>query len=116
MNDTDPIAERNALARRYQARGELDRVIALFETNLRECADLRGADSADTLAARNGLAAAHQQAGRPADAVPLLERGHAVLRSSGPDHPYAPVARANLATAYRAAGRDADALNSPENG
>ena len=69
-----------------------------------------------TLTARDNLAAAHQQAGRPADAVPLLERGHAVLRSSGPNHPYAPVARANLAAAYRAAERDADALNSPEEG
>ena len=39
-----------------------------------------------------------------------------MLRSSGPDHPYAPVARANLAAAYRAAGRnaDAEALNPSE--
>ena len=43
MNNSDPIAERNALARQYQAQGDLGRAIALFEANLRECADLRGA-------------------------------------------------------------------------
>ena len=41
MKNSDPIAERNALARQYQAQGDLGRAIALFEANLRECADLR---------------------------------------------------------------------------
>ena len=70
-----------------------------------------GADDPDTLATRNNLANAYQDAGRAADAIPLYELTLADReRVLGADHPDTLASRNNLGEAYRAAGRAADAV------
>ncbi len=64
-----------------------------------------GRDHPDTLNSRNSLAAAHQLAGRPAEAIPLFELTLAAReRVQGPDHPDTLTSRNNLAAAYQLAG------------
>ena len=59
-----------------------------------------------TLASRNNLATAYQEAGRAAEAIPLHQQTLADReRVLGPDHPDTLQSRNNLANAYRAAGR-----------
>ena len=72
-----------------------------------------GPDHPSTLAARSHLAAAYVEAGRPAEAVTLLERiltDRERIPEFGPDHPSTLSTRNHLATAYRAAGRTAEAI------
>ena len=70
-----------------------------------------GPDQPDTLASRSNLAAAYQEAGRPADAIPLFEQTLAdKQRVLGLDHPDTLVSWNNLAEAYRRAGRAAEAI------
>ena len=65
-----------------------------------------GPDHPDTLAARNNLAVAYQDAGRTAEAITLHEQTLAAReRVLGPDHPDTLTSRNNLAIAYQAAGR-----------
>jgi tetratricopeptide (TPR) repeat protein len=65
----------------------------------------------ETQAFRNNLASAYQVAGRPEDAIPLLEHTLAHYeRVVGETHPDTLTSRNNLAEAYRAAGRLADAI------
>ena len=60
---------------------------------------------------RNDLARAYRNAGRVADAVPLVERTLAAReRLFGADHPGTLASRNNLASAYRATGRPAEAI------
>ncbi len=60
----------------------------------------------DTLTSRNNLAAAYQDAGRLAEAIPLYERTLADReRVQGETHPDTLTSRNNLAYAYQAAGR-----------
>jgi hypothetical protein len=73
----------------------------------------------DTLASRNNLANAYQEAGRAADAITLHEQNLADReRILGPGHPDTLKTRDNLAIAYREAGRagDADTLLHPDPG
>ena len=74
-----------------------------------------GPDHPDTQATRKKLATAYQDAGRAAEAIPLLEQTSAdrkrVLRS---DHPDTQTSRKNLAQAYPAVDRVADAIPPPE--
>ena len=61
--------------------------IALGEPLIVECERVLGPDDATTLTARSGLAGAYHQAGRYADAIPLLEQTLAVReRLRGPDN------------------------------
>ena len=70
-----------------------------------------GPDDYDTLATRNSLAIAYQEAGRTADAITMQEQTLAAMeRTSGPDHPDALASRGTLAVAYQEAGRTADAI------
>ena len=70
-----------------------------------------GADHPDTLSSRNNLAAAYQEAGRPAEAIPLFEQTLADCeRVLGADHPDTLTSRNNLAAAYQAAGRLGEAI------
>ena len=65
-----------------------------------------GPDHPDTLASRNNLATAYQEAGRAAEAIPLHEQTLADReRVLGPDHPDTLASRNNLAIAYVEAGR-----------
>jgi tetratricopeptide (TPR) repeat protein len=72
---------------------------------------LLGADHPSTLASRNNLAAAYQDAGRTAEAIQLHERTLSDCeRLLGADHPDTLASRNNLAEAYRGAGRTAEAI------
>ena len=60
---------------------------------------------------RSDLARAYREAGRVADAVPLVEQILAAReRLFGADHPSTLASRNNLASAYRATGRPAEAI------
>ncbi len=64
-----------------------------------------GAHHPDTATSRNNLANAYREAGRAAEAVPLVGQILAAReRQLGPDHRSTLAARNNLAAAYRAAG------------
>ena len=104
--------------------------VALLATTIRNAADLGmsqlaltladsvtragdtlGPDHPHTLASRNNLASAYQDAGRLDEAIPLLEqtlkdRAHIL----GPDHPHTLASRHNLASAYQDAGRLDEAI------
>jgi hypothetical protein len=70
----------------------------LYERNLADSERLLGPDHPDTLASRNNLAMAYEDAGRVAEAIPLLERTLADSdRLLGPNHPTTDVVRGNLA-------------------
>jgi O-antigen/teichoic acid export membrane protein/tetratricopeptide (TPR) repeat protein len=70
-----------------------------------------GSDHPDTLTARNNLAVAYREAGRAAEAVPLLEQSLGALEQRlGFEHPDTVVTRNNLAVAYQEAGRAAEAV------
>ena len=68
-------------------------------------------DHPDTLHSRTSLAAAYRDAGRAADAIPLVQQTLATREQLlGADHPNTLAARNNLASVYRAAGRPAEAI------
>ncbi len=76
-----------------------------------DCERLLGDTHSDTLTSRNNLASAYAEAGRLAEAIPLLERTitdrETVL---GDTHPDTLMSRNNLASAYQRAGRLAEAI------
>lgn len=70
-----------------------------------------GADSSETLAARESLASSFWEAGRTTDALAVDERVLAdTERLLGHQHPDTLRARANLAASYQQAGRTNDAI------
>ena len=70
-----------------------------------------GEDHPDTLTLRSNLASAYQDAGRLAEAIPLMERTLTDReRVLGEDHPRTLTSRNNLAHAYQDAGRLAEAI------
>jgi tetratricopeptide (TPR) repeat protein len=70
-----------------------------------------GADRPQTLITLHGLADAYRVAGKPAEAIALLERVRDVqVRKLGADHPFTVAALASLALAYQAAGKPEQAL------
>ena len=85
--------------------------IQVGEPQLADQERILGPDHPDTLASRNNLARAYQDAGRAGEAIPLYERTLADReRTQGPDHPDTLGSRNNLAEAYQAAGRAAEAI------
>ena len=71
-----------------------------------------GPDHPDTLAARNNLAVAYQDAGRLDEAISLNEQTLAAReRVLDPDHPSTLSSRDNLAIAYQDAGRTGEAIS-----
>ena len=76
-----------------------------------DCERLLGDTHSRTLASRNNLACAYAEAGRLAEAIPLLERTvtgrETVLGDTDPD---TLISRNNLASAYQRAGRLAEAI------
>ena len=70
-----------------------------------------GDDHPQTLASRNNLASAYQQAGRLDEAIPLFEQVLADMRRVlGDNHPDTLTSRNNLAGAYYSAGRLDEAI------
>ena len=89
----------------------LPRAIAIGEPLTADLERLLGPDDPDTMRSLNDLAHAYREAGRVADAVPLVERTLAAReRQFGADHPSTLASRNNLASAYRATGRPAEAI------
>ena len=104
--------------------------VALLATTIRNAADLGmpqlaltltdsvtrsgdslGPDHPSTLASRNSLAVAYQDAGRIDEAIALHEQNlEDSTRILGPHHPSTLTSRNNLACAYRDAGRIDDAI------
>jgi hypothetical protein len=81
----------------------------LFERMLAEGERTLGVAHPTTLTTMNNLAIAYGDAGRVADAVPLLEQVVAGLeRSLGPQHPHTVVAGRSLASAREELGRPVD--------
>jgi tetratricopeptide (TPR) repeat protein len=75
------------------------------------CGHLLGPGHAQSVLARDRLAAAYSTAGRMAEAMSVFEAALTDREQAlGPDHPDAETARANLAHSYQAAGRDAEAI------
>ena len=85
--------------------------IAMGEPLMMDSERVLGPDHPDTMKSRNNLAAAYYEAGRVAEAIPLLEQTLADReRVLGPDHPDTLNSRGNLASVYEAAGRLAEAI------
>ena len=73
--------------------------------------DTLGADHPDTLASRNNLANAYQDAGKLEEAITLYEQNLKDFEDLlGPDHPETLTSRNNLANAYQDAGRLNEAI------
>jgi tetratricopeptide (TPR) repeat protein len=91
--------------------GSTLRIIAIGEPLIAELEPLLGASHPDMQNARNSLAAAYEDAGRVADAIPLFQQTLAAReRLLGPDDPDSMRSRNDLARAFWKAGRVADAV------
>jgi hypothetical protein len=100
-----------ALDHLVQLGDSMPRAIAIGEPLTADLERLLGPDDPDTMRARTDLARAYREAGRVADAVPLVEQTLATReRLLGADHPRTLASRNNLASAYRATGRLAEAI------
>ena len=76
-----------------------------------QAGDTLGSDHSDTLASRNNLAVAYQDAGRLDEAITLNQQNlKDCTRILGPHHPDTLASRNNLAYAYQAAGRLDEAI------
>jgi tetratricopeptide (TPR) repeat protein len=76
--------------------------IALFEQTLAGRVRVLGPAHPDTLASRNNLGHAYQDAGRVPEAIAQFEQALTVgTRALGPAHPTTVSSRVNLASAYR---------------
>jgi tetratricopeptide (TPR) repeat protein len=85
---------------------DVSRAINLGMRVVEDCEQILGSQHPDTLTARNNLANAHLEAGRPEPAIELLEHTLADrTRILGPDHAETLMSRNDLANAYREAGR-----------
>jgi tetratricopeptide (TPR) repeat protein len=85
--------------------------ISYWQTIMATCGHLLGPGHAQSMLARDRLAAAYSSAGRLAEAMSVFEAAVADREQTlGPDHPDTANARMNLAQSYRAAGRDAEAI------
>ncbi|MBV9206616.1 MAG: tetratricopeptide repeat protein, partial [Actinobacteria bacterium] len=110
-DDPDTMNARNSLAAAYQAAGQTEPAVRLFEQTLVGRERVLGPDHPDTLTSQNNLAAAYQDAGQTGEAILLFKMTLAAKeRILGPDHLSTLTSRGNLAAAYRDAGRTGDAI------
>jgi tetratricopeptide (TPR) repeat protein len=94
-----------------QAIGHLTEIINTGQIERSRFERSRGRENPDPMSARNNLAVTYLQAGRVAEAIPLLEQTLASReRGLGSDHPDTLQSRNNLAVAYQRAGRAAEAI------
>lgn len=100
-----------ALQHLYDLGDSALQMIKIGEPLTADCTRLLGSDHPDTLMSRNYLALAYRAAGRPNEAMPLLEQNLADrIRVLGEDHRDTLRSLSNLAMAYRAARRVDEAL------
>lgn len=101
----DTLSARNNLAMAYQAAGNVDKAIELYEQLDADQERILGAGHPNTLASRNNLAMTYQAAGKLRLAVELLERTLSEQeRILGADHPSTLNCRNTLAVAYKNSG------------
>ena len=105
-----------ARAGRSLETGRLARpAISYWQSMLDTSAQVLGPSHAQTILARDRLAAAHEAAGHPDDAAAAYERTLTDReRALGPSHPDTLTTRASLAHAYQSAGRTDDAIRLAE--
>jgi tetratricopeptide (TPR) repeat protein len=85
--------------------------IAYWQSMVSTSTRLLGPAHANSVVARDRLAAAYETAGLSADAIAVFQTALADReRNQGPDHPETIAARGHLAHAYQSAGRPADAV------
>jgi serine/threonine protein kinase/tetratricopeptide (TPR) repeat protein len=102
----DTLDTMNRLAWAYQAAGQRDKAMPLYEETLAKQQKLLGADDLDTIATMNNLAMAYEDAGRLDKALPLFEQALAKLKvRAGPDHHLTSMVISNLGGAYWADGQ-----------
>ncbi len=88
-----------------------DAAIAYWQSMLATSTRLLGPAHANSVVARDRLAAAYEAAGRPAEAISVFQAALADReRNQGPEHAETIAARGHLAHAYQSAGRPADAV------
>ncbi|GAB3738933.1 hypothetical protein GCM10027598_67750 [Amycolatopsis oliviviridis] len=81
------------------------RVPGHHKATLADCERVLGSDHPYTLASRNNLSLAYQEAGHLEQAIPLHEAALTTCeRVLGPDHPDTLLSRNNLASAYHRTG------------
>ncbi|MGH3229455.1 MAG: tetratricopeptide repeat protein [Streptosporangiaceae bacterium] len=85
--------------------------ITYWQSMLHTSTGLLGPAHANSVVARDRLAAAHEAAGRSGEAISVFQTALADReRNQGPEHPETIAARGHLAHAYQSAGRPADAV------
>ena len=88
-----------------------DAAIAYWQSMLTTSTRLLGAAHANSVVARDRLAAAYESAGRSAEAISVFQAALTDReRNQGPEHAETIAARGHLAHAYQSAGRPADAV------
>ncbi len=101
----------SGLAGAYQAGGEMDKALPLFEETVKRMRAKLGDDHPDTLLNMNHLATAHRLAGDPDKAISLHEQALTLMRAKlGPNHPYTLLTINNLALAHDDAGDEQTSL------
>jgi tetratricopeptide (TPR) repeat protein len=101
-----------SLAYAYQAAGQWDQALLLFQETLTKRQAKLGPDHPDTLLSMNNLASAYASAGRLDRSIPLLEKVLALHKARyGPDHPARLQILANLGAMYRQAKRLDEAIH-----
>ena len=96
---------------RYSTNLGMSQLALTLTDSVTQAGCILGPDHASTLASRNNLAYAYQDAGRLNEAITLFEQNlEDLTRILGPDHPGTLASRHNLAGAYREAGRLNDAI------
>jgi tetratricopeptide (TPR) repeat protein len=100
------------LAHTLRHRGQLNaEVLEMAKSAAEGLGRTLGPDHSLTLASRNSLAEAYQDAGRTAEAITMHEATLKQTESKlGLDHPYTLTSRNNLAAAYHTAGRTTEAI------
>src|SRR5580704_325250 len=88
-----------------------DAAITYWQSMLNTSTRLLGPAHANSVVARDRLAAAYEAAGRSAEAISVFQAALADReRNQGPEHAETIAARGHLAHAYQSAGRPADAV------
>ena len=88
-----------------------DAAIAYWQSVLATSTRLLGPAHANSVVARDRLAAAYESAGRSSEAISVFQAALADReRNQGPEHAETIAARGHLAHAYQSAGRPADAV------
>jgi tetratricopeptide (TPR) repeat protein len=101
----DTLQSRNDLALAYQAAGQLDRALPLFEATLKAREAKLGVDHPDTLTSRHTLAMAYYANGQLDKTLPLFEQAASGVEMRRFRHEFADRIIGSTAIAYEKAGQ-----------